>query len=255
MPGGGVIRNPIRVFESLSQEQLIMSLMLINPRARRKSRKPRSAAQKAATRRMLAARHGKRASNPAPRRSKRRASAKRRHNPIGLSRVHHSRPVRHHRRRRNPIGGGLGNIGGMVVNGLKGAVGSVAINAVTSFLPAAITTGKVLYATRAGLAIALGTLGRKVLGQHARVMAEGALAVNFADMINNFAQSLGVNAQGTSMLPGSQLHGASGEYMGAFLSGAHMPQALPYGSPSYSNMPSETNGELNAYVSSDGYRY
>ena len=73
-----------------------MSLMLINPRKRGGHRKPRSAAQKAATRRMLAARHG-RASNPAKRRTKRR------HNPIGLARVHHSRPARarHHVRERN----------------------------------------------------------------------------------------------------------------------------------------------------------
>jgi hypothetical protein len=231
-----------------------MSLMLINPRKRRTARKGRSAAQKAATRRMLSARHGKRASNPAPRRSKRRASSRRRHNPIGLARV--SRPVRHHRRRRNPIGGGMGNIGGMVINGLKGAVGSVAINAITSFLPAAVTTGKVLYVTRAGLAIAMGTLGRKVLGQHARVMAEGALAVNFADMINSFAATLGVNAAGTSMLPGSQLHGAAGEYMGAYLSGTHNPQSLPYGGPSYSNTPGQIGGELGEYVSTDSaYRY
>ena len=195
-----------------------MSLMLINPRKRRAGgrKKPRSAAQKAATRRMLAARSG-RASNPAPRRRKRRAVA-RRHNPIGLARVHHRR---HHRaRRRNPIGLSGGVIGSMVMNGLKGAVGSVAVNAVTSFLPAAVKTGKVLYVTRAGLAILIGTVGRKFLGAHARPMAEGALAVNFADLINSF---------GATILPGSQLHGVGGEYLGEFLSGAHTVQSLPGG--------------------------
>lgn len=220
-----------------------MSLMLINPKARRKSRKPRSAAQRAATKRMLAVRHG-RASNPSPRRHKRRASVKRRHNPIGLARVH--RPVRHHRRRRNPIGGGMGNIGGMLINGLKGAVGSVAINAVTSFLPATITTGKLLYLTRAVMAIGLGTVGKKALGAHARVMAEGALAVNFADMINSFAAGLGTNASGGSMLPGSQLHGAMGEYMNAYLSGA-MPQSLPNAG--------RATEEMSEYVPSGAYRY
>jgi hypothetical protein len=186
-----------------------MSLMLINPRKRRAGgrKKPRSAAQKAATRRMLAARSG-RASNPAPRRSKRRASARRRHNPIGLSRVvHHRRRARRH----NPIGLSGGHIGSMVMNGLKGAVGSVAVNAVTSFLPAAVKTGKVLYVTRAGLAILIGTVGRKFLGAHARPMAEGALAVNFADLINSF---------GATILPGSQLHGVGGEYLGEYLSGS-----------------------------------
>lgn len=224
-----------------------MSLMLINPRKRRTSRKPRSAAQKAATRRMIAARGG-RASNPAPRRSKRRR------NPIGLARV--SRPTRHVRRRRNPLsmGGGAGNIGGMVVAGLKGAVGSVAVNAVASFLPATLTTGKVLYVTRTALALLLGTVGKKVAGQHARAMAEGALAVNFADMINSFATGLGVNAAGTSMLPGSQLHGATGEYMGAFMSGTHTTQQLPYGSAGYSNQPGELTGELGMAMSAP-YRY
>lgn len=193
-----------------------MSLMLINPRKRRAGgrKKPRSAAQKAATRRMLAARSG-RASNPAPRRSKRRAAVRRR-NPIGLARVHHKRRAR----RRNPIGLSGGVIGSMVMNGLKGAVGSVAVNAVTSFLPAAVKTGKVLYVTRAGLAILIGTVGRKFLGAHARPMAEGALAVNFADLINSF---------GASILPGSQLHGVGGEYLGEYLSGSHMVQSLPGG--------------------------
>jgi hypothetical protein len=184
-----------------------MSLMLINPRKRRAGgrKKPRSAAQKAATRRMLAARSG-RASNPAPRRSKRRASVRRR-NPIGLARVSHKRRAR----RRNPLNLGGGAIGSMVMNGLKGAVGSVAVNAVTSFLPAAVKTGKVLYVTRAGLAILIGTVGRKFLGAHARPMAEGALAVNFADLFNSF---------GATILPGSQLHGVGGEYLGEYLSGS-----------------------------------
>lgn len=210
-----------------------MSLMLINPRKRRAGgrKKPRSAAQKAATRRMLAARSG-RASNPAPRRHKRRATA-RRHNPIGLARVHHRRRSA---RRRNPISLSGGVIGSMVMNGLKGAVGSVAVNAVTSFLPAAVKTGKVLYATRAGLAILIGTVGRKFLGAHARPMAEGALAVNFADLINSF---------GATILPGSQLHGVGGEYLGEFLSGAHV-QSLPAGYNGYNETPG-----MGEYVSHD----
>lgn len=221
-----------------------MSLMLINPRKRRTSRKPRSAAQKAATRRMLAARAG-RSANPARRRRPARAKARRR-NPIGLARV--SRPVRHVRRRRNPIGlGSMGGVSGMVMAGLKGAVGSVAINAATSFLPATLNTGKVLYVTRAALALLLGTVGRKVVGQHARQMAEGALAVNFADLINSYTATMGI--------PGSQLHGASGEYMGAFMSGRSQPAQLAYGS-AFSNMPGEGAAELGAFVSGEkNYRY
>lgn len=195
-----------------------MSLMLINPRKRRSGgKKRRSAAQRAATARMVAARHG-RASNP----RRRRRHTARRSNPVGIARVHHTRRV-HHRRRRNPIGmGGAGNIGNMVMNGLIGAVGSIGINAVTNFLPVTFKTGKVLYVTRAAGAILLGTVGRKFLGHRARVAAEGALAVNFADFFNSI---------GGAMLPGSKLHGITPEYMGAYLSG--MPQALPYGGGTY----------------------
>lgn len=209
-----------------------MSLMLINPRKRRKSRKPRSAAQKAATRRMVAARHG-RASNPAPRRSKRRASA-RRHNPIGLSRVHHV--ARRRTRRHNPISLKAGNIGDLLMTGAKGAIGSVIVNAITSYLPPVVKTGKVLYVTRAALSILIGTVGGKVLGKHARAMAEGALAVNFADLINSL---------GAAVLPGSQLHGVGGEYMGEFLSGTHVPQQLPYASSGFPGTPADFGHELN----------
>lgn len=191
-----------------------MSLMLINPR-KRGTKKRRTAAQRAATARLVAHNRGRSAS---PKR-RRRASSKRRTNPIGISRVHHV-TRRHHRRarRRNPISMSGGNIGGMLMAGLKGAVGAVAVNAVTNFLPAAVKTGKVLYVTRAAIAIVIGTVGHKVAGRHARAMAEGALAVNFTDLINSMAGA---------MIPGSQLHGVGGEYMGEFLSGAHMAQSLP----------------------------
>lgn len=185
-----------------------MSLMLINPKHRpSKRRKPRSAAQKAATRRMLAARRGHSVASPRKRRSARRS------NPIGLHRVHHTRRRTH--RRHNPIGGGAGQLGGMLMNGLKGAAGAVAVNAVTNFLPAAVKTGNVLYVTRTALALLIGAAGKSVLGQHARPIAEGALAVNFADLINSF---------GGGMLPGAQLHGVS-----AYVSGIDAGQsALPH---------------------------
>lgn len=195
-----------------------MSLMLINPRSR-KGKGRRSAAQRAATKRLVAFNRSKRRTNPAKRRAHR---AKRRTNPVGLARVHHrarSR-VRHRARRHNPSLRGMlsgGGVGGLVMAGFKGAVGSVAVNAIASFLPDTVKTGKLLYVTRAGIAILIGTVGKKVLGQHARAMAEGALAVNFADLINSMAGG---------MLPGSQLHGADGE-MGEFLSGTHMAYGLP----------------------------
>lgn len=183
------------------------SLMLINPRKRGSGR---SAAQKAATRRMLAANKSKRRSNPSPRKAKR--SAARRSNPSALHRV---------RRRRNPISlGGMGGVGGMLMNGLKGAGGAIVVNVVAHYLPPVTNTGKMVYVTRTALALALGTLGRKLLGNSARAMAEGALAVNFHDAINSVA--------GT-MLPGSGLHGnAMAELINA--NQGALPGAIPSGS-------------------------
>lgn len=180
------------------------SLMLVNPRKR--GGKRRSAAQRAATKRMLAANRSRR-SNPSPRRRTYKV-AKRRHNPIRSM----------HRRRRNPsLRGMTSGISGMLMAGLKGAGGAVAVNVVCGFLPASIVPASVpgstnyqLYAVRAALAVALGAAGRKVLGSSAREMAVGALTVNFHDFINAVV--------GTS-LPGSTLHGM-GEQM-------NVRQALP----------------------------
>jgi len=182
------------------------SLMLINPRKRGSGR---SAAQKAATRRMLAANKSKRRSNPSPRKAK-RTSARRR-NPSPLHRI---------RRRRNPsASGSMGGVGGMLMNGLKGAGGAIVVNVVTNYLPAVAKTGKMVYVARTVIALALGTLGKKVLGNNARAMAEGALAVNFHDAINSVA--------GT-MLPGSQLHGdAMGEIV--YSNTQALPGAIPPG--------------------------
>jgi hypothetical protein len=76
-------------------------------------------------------------------------------------------------------------------------------------------------------------------------MAEGPLAVNFADLINSL---------GAAVLPGSQLHGVGGEYMGEFLSATHVPQSLPYASSSFPGTPGDFGHELNGvgeYMSPD----
>lgn len=188
-----------------------MSLMLVNPSPRRRHR---TAAQKAATRRMIAANRSKRHSNPRRRKAHKAHSVARRHNPIRAR--HHA--VRH-RRRRNPSAlGGAHGMTGMLMAGLKGAGGAIAVNVVCNFLPAAVVpastpgvTNYQLYAVRAALGIAMGTVGRKVLGSSARDMAVGALTVNFHDLINSVV--------GTSM-PGGSLHGV-GEYV-------NTRQALPH---------------------------
>jgi len=192
-----------------------MSLMLINPRKRKGGR---TAAQKAATRRMLAANRARRGASP-KRRSKRRS------NPIGLSRVSRAvkRVTRRSKRRSNPSMRSMtGGMGAMLMDSLKGAGGAVVVNAVTNYLPAKVTTGKMVYVTRAAIALVLGTFGKKLLGNSARIMAEGALVVNFHDAINSVA--------GT-MLPGSALHGVDG--MGEYITAQGMLPQATHGTRSF----------------------
>lgn len=145
-------------------------LMLINPSKRpSKRRKPRTAAQKAATKRMLSARSAKR---PAKRSSTGRALA------AVKSRIKS--------RRKNPIGG---NIVSMFMPVAKGALGAVTINTlehqvISGFMPDALKTDMGKYGVRIALALVVGTLGGKVIGQaNARQAAEGALVVALHDVI------------------------------------------------------------------------
>lgn len=150
-------------------------LMLINPSARpSKRKKPRSAAQKAATRRMVAARRS--ASKAPATRSKRRAP----------SRVMQGIKKRMKSRRKNPIGGGIAS---MFMPAAKGAIGAVAINTLETqvlsrFLPGMMQGDIGKYGTRIALAIALGTMGGRIIGNaNARQAAEGALVVALHDVI------------------------------------------------------------------------
>ncbi len=154
------------------------TLMLINPKRRSAGRKkPRSAAQKAATKKLVAL-------------NRTRRSPARRSNPIKHHRKarHHavSAPVRHHRRRRsNPIS--LHKPLAMLMPALYGAGGALVINAAMNYLPlpAMLTTGKVRYATKFGLAMLLGTFGKKLLGAKAHQMAEGAMIVTMTEALKD----------------------------------------------------------------------
>lgn len=150
------------------------SLMLINPSKRpSKRKKPRTAAQKAATKRMLAARSRK---SPAATKTKRRSA----------SRAMTAIKSRVKSRRRNPIGGGIASL---FMPAAKGALGAVAVNTLESqlvsrFLPVALQGDMGKTAVRLGLAVALGTLGGKVIGNaNARQAAEGAMVVTLHDVI------------------------------------------------------------------------
>lgn len=159
------------------------TLMLINP-ARRpsKRKKARSPAQRAATARMLSARRGSRKANPA-KRTKRRYTA--------LTALRGKKSVRG--RRRNPIGN---SVLSMFMPAAIGAVGAVAINTIESqlvarFMPAAMSGPMGRYVTRIALALALGTMGGKLIGNaRARQAAEGALVVTLYDVIGSTISSV-----------------------------------------------------------------
>lgn len=155
-------------------------LMLINPRKRGGTRKPRTAAQRAATKRMVAANRARRstkrravttyASNPAPARRRARRS---------VAKIMRSR-------RRNPAGrsGGVVN---MAMGSFMGATGALLVGTVGNYipLPAAMQTPNMKAVVNGVLAIALGTFGGKVLGRRAVQMAEGALTVTLHDAMKN----------------------------------------------------------------------
>jgi hypothetical protein len=166
-------------------------ILLINPRKRKPkmARKARSAAQKAATRRMLAANKSRR-SNPRKRRAAPRRAiarrpavhhARRRRNPIHLF----SAP-RRHRRRRNPIS--TSGIKGLLMPAVFGAAGAVLVDAAMNYLPLPDTfkTGTIGMVTKAGAALLLGTMGRKVFGARATEMAVGSLTVQTYALLRQF---------------------------------------------------------------------
>ena len=158
-----------------------------------KTRKHRTAAQKVATKKLVAHNRARRS------RPKRAGTsvAKRRSNPIGLKRVIHGRrSVRHAaKRRRNPIGGlmraGASGVMGMSMQALQGASGALLVNTMLNYvpmLPVALKSGNGKYLARAGAAIAVGVFGSKVMPKAiAQNMAVGALTVALHDLLLGLA--------------------------------------------------------------------
>lgn len=166
------------------------SLMLINPRKRGGGRKKaRTPAQKAATRKLVAANRARR-------------GGKRRKNPVGLERVENPRKRTISRRsrsrsgvrRRNPAPalrmGGKGMID-MGMASLQGAGGALFVNTALNympFLPPMLKSGNGKYLARAGLAVAVGVFGSKMLpGKIAVNAAQGALTVALHDLMLGIA--------------------------------------------------------------------
>lgn len=167
-------------------------LMLINPAKRPSKRRKatRSPAQKAATRRMLAANRTRKA--PATRR--------RRRNPVSALSTVHTRRAR--RRARNPIA--MGGIMSSLTDAAIGAGGALAVDMAFNFLPlpATLKTGMAGTAAKAATAIAIGTLGRKVLGRTAGKMAAGALTVIAYDALKAYVPGVATVAGLGYMSPG-----------------------------------------------------
>lgn len=164
----------------------MQELLLVNPRKRTTRRKPRTAAQKAATRKMIAANRRRR--NPTPAR-------KRAENPAPKRRRSYTRTVRTVRRarRHNPIGGNA--VTGLLMSAFSGAAGAAVVNAGYNYLPipATLKTGYTGYAVKGGMAILLGLFGKKFLGRRATKMAEGSLTVTMSQLIADVGAKAGMN--------------------------------------------------------------
>lgn len=214
------------------------TLMLVNPRKRR-AKKARSPAQRAATKRMLAANRAKRRSNPAPRRRARRSATHAvAHSYRRRARRANPAPRHHYRRHRrhNPISVSSLKIGQLIKVGAVGAAGAlvvdIAMGFVGGFLPASVSAaknadGSVNYlnaATKLGVAVLVGSLGRKVFKRHAATMAVGAVTVELYNLIKpmlaSAMPSLGLGYYSPAYLPGQTIMAGQGL-------GAYVPAGMP----------------------------
>lgn len=192
------------------------------------SKKVRSAAQKAATKRMLQARWGTRKTNPAKRAKKRRstslASVKRHGSPVSVktwkSSGYARNPIK--RRRRNPIGrlnlGGI--VGNTIVPAATAATGAIALDIAYNFipLPENLKSGPLRHVVKAAGAIGLGIVaGMVVKKETAKQLAAGAMTVvmynAFREVLTRFAPNLGLGAYLDE--------GSSEDGISAYLDGAY----------------------------------
>ncbi|MGD9590846.1 MAG: hypothetical protein AB7Q37_18750 [Pyrinomonadaceae bacterium] len=212
-------------------------LLLVNPskppskRGQTKMAKGRTAAQKAATRKLVALNRARRAGSAAPKRMRNPiravvATPAPYRRPAGKLRS----PVR--RRRRNPIGGAAGKDAMTLITGaVPGAIGALALDAVWANLPlpAAIKTGYVGYAAKGAGAVLLALLARRVVKRStADAFGTGALTV----MLHGLGKSVISTA-----VPALNL-GCDTGYAGM---GYYPPPALGY-------YPPENLGYMNAAV-------
>lgn len=217
-------------------------ILLINPsapRAKRKPhktgvkkmaarKKPRSAAQKAATRKMLAANRARRKPVRARRTAKRRTLTTYASNPIKRRKRRASTlsavSVRR-RRRSNPIKSDL--IKSVLMPSITAAGGALMLDVAWGYLPipANLKTGPLQHLAKGVGALAIGYLGSKVVKkQTAEALAVGALTVVFhgaaKDLIAKMMPSLRLG-----MVNAGYPAGTYGE-MGEYISGDEMGQYI-----------------------------
>lgn len=159
-------------------------LMLLNPRKRRKSRKRRSPAQLAATRKLVALnrRRGGAKRRPAKRRTARRSPARRR-NPVSYAAPR--------RRRRRATGlAGLGGLPGLLMPAAMGATGALALDIAWGMLPipAQFKTGPFIApAVKIGGALGIGWLASMVATKKtADQVMVGAITVTIFNIARTF---------------------------------------------------------------------
>ncbi len=228
-------------------------LLLINPSKRprkrkskgttkmaRKTRRTRSAAQKRATARMLAANRARRggakrrtvkarrshavyAANPAPRRRKYKR------NPIAAR----ANPRRRRHYKRNPASLGIMPL---LTEATIGAAGALAVNTAVNWLPLpdALNTGLAKQAVKGAAAVALGLFGGMVLPRAtARKMAAGSLTVTVHEILQSTL---------SGMLPSAKL--------GFYPGGAPAPDMsrLMLANPARQSMGTNTMAGMSEYI-------
>ena len=169
-------------------------ILLVNPRKRRASKKRRSPAQKAATRKLVA--RNRRRKNPAAPGSRRKVTRRKARRAVA------SAPARRRRYKRNPTVSRR-NITGLVQTAAAGAGGAIALDVALAYLPlpAMLKSGIVGKVTKAAGAIALGVVAQKtglVKSTTARDMTVGALTVQLAgigrELLGQFAPGVALSA-------------------------------------------------------------
>lgn len=97
----------------------------------------------------------------------------------------------------------------LLVPAAIGAGGALAVNGLVNYvpLPDMLKTGRMIYLTRFGLAVALGVFGRQlpVIGRYATDMARGAMIVTMTDLGKELSLQTGVNLSGTGYVGPSRI--------------------------------------------------